>query len=127
MRQKGGVKGNMDDDKLHNVLFFDEANKMRGEYNKDLTKAKQFTKAIEIINSLMEKTKLFAYRASDVNEPLYVHSIEIQWLQSEINIDAPELAKLFDCVQYFNTIKLQSTEALDIWLLTSEIYTEVER
>ena len=116
----------MSDEKLHNMLCGDAANRIRGQYNKDLTKANRFVKAVEIIDSLMEKTKLFAYRADNVNEPLYVHSIEIQWLDSEIEFDAQDLSQLLDCVEYFNTIKLTTTDEVDTWLLSSEIYTEVE-
>ena len=112
-------------DDLKDLLFSDNANKIRGKWTKDADKAKRFSEAIKMIDSLCSETEIFAYQADDVNQPLYVHSIRIRWLTGEVDcLEGKRLGELISKCQFFSTYKLTISGELDEWILSSEIYTE---
>ena len=115
-----------DEEKLKQILRSNEKNKIYGQYDKDEAKANEYAKAVQIVDDLCQKTGLFAYRADDVNMPLYVHAIEIQWLKPEVELEAKLFAPLFEHMEHLNMSKIMTTAEVDFWLFTTEIYTEVE-
>ena len=107
---------------LRDAIYSNEPNTIRGSYKKDEGKARRYTEAVKKLDTLMQETGLFAYKADDVTRPQYIHSIEIRWFRSSTEIDAEKIGSILTLLDSLTFSRRDIID--DTWIVSSEIYDE---
>lgn len=100
------------------------ANIISGKYVKDEAKAKAYIEGVKLLQSLQDEHEGFEIKADDVERPQYIHEIEVKWTEFETELSGH---KIGDILAKFDTMIFTKEKVLaDTWVLSSEIYKEVD-